>query len=313
MLGAGGVLGAAWSIGALKAFQATTGLDARDAAVIVGTSAGSVLAASLGCGLGVDVLVNHHAGLPADDDPRLDYDYDRGHGGPLPPRPRCRPGSAGLLLTVARHPRRASALTVLSSVLPEGRGSLAAVGALVETFSPPGPIGWATHPRTWIVAMDYRTGRRVVFGQEGAPSTRLSKAVVASCAIPGWYQPVEVGAHRYVDGGTISSTSLDLLTETGVQTVYVISPMTSVHYDHPATFGGRLERRLRRMFTRRLDAEVAQMRATGADVVVLCPGLDDLAAIGTNLMDATRRERVFETAVSTVEATLRRGTYTAVS
>ena len=43
VLGAGGVLGAAWTIGALSALEEVEGFDVRDADVIIGTSAGNDL------------------------------------------------------------------------------------------------------------------------------------------------------------------------------------------------------------------------------------------------------------------------------
>ena len=45
VLGGGGVLGAAWMVGALGALQRVQGLDPRDADLVVGTSAGSVMPA----------------------------------------------------------------------------------------------------------------------------------------------------------------------------------------------------------------------------------------------------------------------------
>ena len=44
------MLGAAWTTGALDAVVREYGWDPREAEVLIGTSAGSVLAASLGCG-----------------------------------------------------------------------------------------------------------------------------------------------------------------------------------------------------------------------------------------------------------------------
>ena len=49
--------------------------------------------------------------------------------------------------------------------------------------------GWVdgvNTPELWVVAMDYDTGKRIVFGRPGAPKVALSDAVMASCAIPGW-------------------------------------------------------------------------------------------------------------------------------
>ena len=50
VLGAGGVLGFTWAVGALTAIEQEEGFDCRDVEMIVGTSAGSITAALLGCG-----------------------------------------------------------------------------------------------------------------------------------------------------------------------------------------------------------------------------------------------------------------------
>ena len=76
VLGGGGVLGAAWMIGALSAVQDAYGWDPREAEILVGTSAGSVLSALLGCQLSVETLVNHQRGVPAPGDPQVDFDPD---------------------------------------------------------------------------------------------------------------------------------------------------------------------------------------------------------------------------------------------
>ena len=56
MLGAGGFLGAAWALGALSALQEVTDWDVTTADLMVGTSAGAVLAMLLRSGLTVDDL-----------------------------------------------------------------------------------------------------------------------------------------------------------------------------------------------------------------------------------------------------------------
>ena len=62
VLGGGGVLGAAWTVGALTALEEQLGIDAREFDEFVGTSAGSVLAALLACGAGVAQLREHQLG-----------------------------------------------------------------------------------------------------------------------------------------------------------------------------------------------------------------------------------------------------------
>ena len=301
VLGAGGVLGASWTIGALHALEQVTGWDPRTADVIIGTSAGSVLAAFLGSGVGVETLVNHQRGIVGPDDPEISYEYD---GAALPPRPRMKLGSRSLLRHTARHPRQVRPMAAITALVPEGRGDLGSLGALVEAVAPAGE--WAPHPRTWIVAMDYESGRRVPFGRRGAPPAGLSEAVRASCAIPGWYAPVEIGGRRYVDGGACSPTSLDLVAPLELDEVYVLSPMTSWEYDHPRTAGARVERYIRKAVTRQLNREAAKVRRHGAAVVLLGPNAEDLEAIGANLMDPRRRVAVLETSMRTAGATLGR-------
>src|SRR5207237_9028392 len=52
----------------------------------------------------------------------------------------------------------------------------------------------------WLCTVDINTGRRVVLGREGAPEVSVAQAVLASCAIPGFYRPVKVGPLPPADG-----------------------------------------------------------------------------------------------------------------
>jgi NTE family protein len=305
VLGAGGVLGAAWSIGAMTAVEEELGTDLRDAEVLVGTSAGSVLAAFLGSGVSVSSLRNHQQGVRVEGDPEVAFDPDRDAGGSLPPLPRPFVGSPRGVLASALRPWRTTPLMALSAVLPQGRGTLAPIGELVDAVAPGG--AWATHPATWVVAMDHASGRRTVFGRPGAPQAALRDAVMASCAIPGWYAPVRIGGRTYVDGGACSPTSLDLVSRLELDEVLVLSPMTSLDYDAPTSVAARLERRFRRLVTKRLVGEVKKVAARGTRVTLLCPGAEDLAVIGANLMDPRRREQVLETSIRTATEALRSG------
>jgi predicted acylesterase/phospholipase RssA len=190
---------------------------------------------------------------------------------------------------------------VLAGLLPEGRGSLVAVGALVAGLV---PQGWAPHPGVRVVALDYDSGHRVVFGDARFPETDLPDAVMASCAIPGWYAPVTIGGRRYVDGGAWSATSADLLAGLGLDEVFVLAPMVSFAVDRPASLLARAERRWRLQVTRRCLREVSKVHGGGTEVTVLGPGPEDLAAMGSNLMASERRRDVLHTSLRTSLAAL---------
>lgn len=305
VLGGGGILGGAWAVGALRALEESKGIDVRDADVIVGTSAGSVLAALIGAGVSVSELLAHQRGEPITTGPLAGYswDYDTATGGSRPSMPRLRgPGSLRLMASSLRRGHRMPPTAVLSAFLPVGAGSLDRVGHLIDAVTP--WEEWSAHDRLLVVAMDYETGRRVVFGRDDAPTASLSDAVRASCAIPAWFEPVEISGRRYVDGGAWSATSVDVLRGEGLDEVYVVAPMVSFATDEPDSLLSRLERRWRASVTRRCVDEAARLEAEGARVTILGPGPDDLAAIGGNVMESERRLRVLETAVRTTWETL---------
>ena len=303
VLGGGGVLGAAWMVGALKALEDEVGMDARDFDEMVGTSAGSVLVALLGAGVPVADLLHHQLEGSIETGLLAGYlwDYERDTGGDRPGLPRPGLGSRELLRRNALHLRSLPPTAVLSAILPEGRGSLEAVGAMVAHLV---PSGWVQRPGVTVVALDYDTGERVAFGREGAPEVDLQAAVMASCAIPGWYQPVRIGAHRYIDGGAWSSTNLDLLVGRGLDEVFVLAPQVSFVKDSPSEWRTRVERQWRNRVTLRALRELHKVHAGGAEVTMLGPGEEDLEAIGANLMDVSRRPGVIATSLRTSAAAL---------
>lgn len=304
VLGGGGVLGAAWMVGALSALEAQTGLDARDFDQVVGTSAGSVLAGLLGAGVPVADLLHHQleGSIEAGSLSGYLWDYERDTGGDRPGLPRPGLGSRELLRRNALHLRSLPPTAVLSAILPEGRGSLEAVGAMVGHVV---PSGWVPRDGVTVVALDYDTGERVPFGREEAPQVDLAAAVMASCAIPGWYQPVRIGEHRYIDGGAWSSTNLDLMVGLGLDEVYVLAPQVSFVKDTPTHWRTRVERQWRNRVTLRALRELHRVHADGAEVTILGPGEEDLEAFGSNLMDVSRRPGVIATSLRTSAAALR--------
>lgn len=316
VLGGGGMLGAAWTVGALCAVAEATGWNPGSAEIIMGTSAGSVLGTLLASGVDPEELRDHQQGRPIVTGPLVgvDFDYDTAVGGALPPRPRPGIGSPGLLRETFRHPRDYPFLTMVSAFVPPGRGSVAPLGDLVRALVQ-ADDDWSRLPGLRLVAVDYETGRRVVFGDQDAPPAGVAEAVMASCAIPGWFAPVPVDGHRFIDGGAWSATNADLLAGRGLDEVFVLAPM-AVRIRPVGGDTGRPERerphgvlahlvsRYRRAVTRQMLNEARQLRADGTKVRLLAPTVEDLAAMGPNMMDPARRPDVLETALRTCAAAL---------
>jgi NTE family protein len=295
VLGAGGLLGAAWTLGALTAVQDRLGWDARDADLMVGTSAGSVLTGLLRAGVSVGDLYGRYAGGRLDALP-----FDPADEPPWPGLPEFGFGSAPLVSRVLRSPLRFSPVAACAALLPRGRRPLTRIGELVES------AGHRTRwpGGTWVVAMNYETGARVAFGRSDSPRTPLATAVMASCAVPAWYAPVRIGRVPYVDGALCSPCNTDLLAEAELDEVIVLAPMASVELDRPSGPLTWLERRWRRCVTKRLHHELDGLRARGTQVTLLTPNAADLAAMGANMMDGARQRDVLRIARASVHSHL---------
>ena len=311
VLGAGGVLGGAWLVGALHAIATETGWDPGSADRIVGTSAGSMIGALVSCGIPPWFMVAHSAGED------LEGLMDAGGADPAAPdrsagavfklhggAPPLGPGSWKLALGSLARPYRHSPVSFVSAWLPRGFISTEPLKATVRRARG-AQAGWSPHPGYRAVACDYESGEPVAFGGPGAPPADLADAVAASCAIPGFYHPVEIAGRRYVDGGIRSTSNLDLLAADDLDLVICLNPMSSLHAGAPRTLGERLAFGMRSTAGRRLGSEARRLRESGTDVVLIQPTVHDLDVMGTNLMSSARRHDVIERGAASVTEHLR--------
>ncbi len=301
VLGCGGTLGSAWSLATLFEVSRALAWDPREAEVIYGTSAGATLAMLLGAGVSVDALLAAELGAPGADPVLAAHFASPPPKLPSPPRG----GPAGLGL-VARMTSGLPTVTALSGLLPEGTGDTTFLARLAEHVAPRDrDHGADSHfGRTRIVTMDAKSGRRVVFGAPGSPRASIGAAVRASWAIPGWFPSVVIGNHRYLDGGIVSPTSVDLAAAEGVDELVVIAPMTPLAKG-PSGAAHALMRLLRSSMRKTLDAEVTRATAAGVRVLRLEPTAEDLEVLGPNLMDGDLRLRVIESSLRTARRNVR--------
>lgn len=286
-LGAGGIAGGAWHAGVLAALAEATGWDARDAEVVVGTSAGSITGATLRAGLSpADLfasstdaaLSSTGAALLARVRTEASFEARVRTGRPRPSNPR-------LLRSLASFDPRPG--VALAGLMPVGVVDASSIGRRVEELA--GGPSWPSAP-LWVVAVRLHDGRRVVFGRDD--DAALGTAVAASCAIPSWFAPVEIGRHRYVDGGIHSTTNADVLADVGLDLVVVSAPMAG-HWRALRANPSALSRASARLS---LDREVAGLGRRGVDVLVLQPGPEDTPLMDRRAMDPAARRPVAERA-----------------
>lgn len=280
MLGAGGTVGHAFHAGVLAALDDVLGWDARRADLLVGTSAGSIVTALLRAGLPAADLARRAAGEPLS--PEGAAVIERAQLGP-PRRPAPRRPGMGQMASPARLARAVRAPweirpgSLAAAVLPEGRTPTAHLAAPFDALF---GGSWSARP-LWIVAVELDSGRRVVFGRDGAPATTLGQAVRASCAIPAYFEPPEIDGARYVDGGVHSTTNADLVAPEQPDLVLISAPMSAVR--GALRVGPGLP--MRQIARLSLAREVAGLRRRTVPVVAFQPIAADLAVMGSDSLD----------------------------
>ena len=299
VLAAGGLVGQAFHLGVLSALQEVTGFDARRAQVLVGTSAGSLVAAGLAGGLSAADLRAELLGEPVSDEGRR----TRAGRGPYPrmpdlpePAPGLRPLAPQALLAAARRPWGVRPFAVASSLLPAGRMR---TDVIARGFSRLHGVEWPQRDLR-ICAVRASDARRVVFGTSRAPQTDVGAAVAASCAIPAYFAPVRIAGELYVDGGVHSPSNADVVARDEPELVLVVSPMTIAR----TAVRPRVDLAARLTVRRYLTREVRLLRRRGAQVVVVQPTLADLPVMGINPMQHSRIDDVLRVAAQSTRSRL---------
>ncbi len=250
VLAGGGVAGIAWETGVLRGIADESPTAARallDSDVLVGTSAGSAVAAQIGSGCTLDDLFARQV-------QKSSTEIDPGVGVET---------ITDLFL---------SAMAEQETTVPQKRqriGSVALATATVAESVRRDVIAQRLPSHDWpdrvlrVTAIDIATGELVVLDRESGVD--LVDAVAASCAVPAAWPPVTIGDRRYMDGGIGSTINLHVADDCDVAVVLVPSGVSA-----PSAFGAGPA------------AEIAAFRGVALSVYA-----DDesLAAFGSNPLD----------------------------
>jgi NTE family protein len=286
VLGGGGVLGEAWMMGVLAGIEDTTGFDLRDCEYFVGTSAGSIVAAHLVAGssprrpstVGSEVQL-------AESEP----------AGGLGSAVRGAARRAGAMAFAASAtfapvaldlaaPGGAFVRAAVLRRLPRGDNTLAELRRTVEHTAA------RFDGRLRVVAVERRSGRRVVFGSPGAPRATVAEAVEASCAVPWLFAPVVLDGQEYVDGGVWSPTNLDAAPAGRDTQVLCLNPIASI------TANNSVVGVVRSVARSAVSIETLALKRRGASVRTITPNRECAAAMGSNFMNREPRFRVLAAA-----------------
>jgi NTE family protein len=264
VLAGAGAAGNAWELG-LVAGLADAGVDVTRADLIIGTSAGSTVAAQITSGTALSAL--YAAILTEVPRPPVAAAAPR-----RAPEPQVSGSSylewSDAIIASAQDPsdmRRRLGAAALERDGSDGAGTTRWRDIVAARL----PSRHWPEQRVLIPAVDAHTGEPVVFDRHSGID--LVDAVAASTSA---MSPYRIGEHRYLNGGYRRSENADLAA--GYGRVLVLSP-----------FGGRT--RMPLQWGMDLATQVAELRAAGSAVETVFPDAGAGDVFGANALDPSTR------------------------
>ncbi len=314
VLAGGGLTGAVYEIGALRAIDdLLVDRTVNDFDIYVGTSAGALVSTFLAEGISpheiMDALAGEHANVPPIQ-PRDLFSInirDLAQWGIRVPRT--------LLGAASHYVRHASDMTffdlvwLLLEALPAGVYDNSSLERYLERVL--SLEGKSTHfedleRELYIIATDLDNGHRTVFSKEHFAHVPITRAVAASSAVPMLYKPVRIDGHDYVDGAARGNASLDIAVEHGAELIVCINPMVpldnSEHSNIPILgpdgsylsdkgLSGIAQQITRITAHSALHYHIKQLRKThpGVDIILIEPSRHDYKMFFYNAMRYSAR------------------------
>jgi predicted acylesterase/phospholipase RssA len=310
-LAGGGPLGAFYELGALHALsEAVEGLDLSALDVYTGVSSGALIAAGLANGfdtatLAAALIDERHESLPFSPAILLQPAIAE-YGGRLRRLPEVLARAARQCL---HEPFSLWSATVesIGRMLP---------GALFDNrpletylrawFSLPGHTDdfRKLRSRLYVVATDLNNTESVHFGGPGMDHVPISRAVLASAALPGLYPPVKIDGRHFVDGALVRTMNASLALEEGCNLLICLNPLVPFDARNSRAHANIGEHGLPTVLSQTFRSLIYSRMAVGrasyrqrfpqADQLLLEPDRDDEQLFFTNVFRYAGRRRLAE-------------------
>lgn len=312
VLAGGGLTGAVYEIGALRAMDdILVDRSVNDFDIYVGTSSGAIVSAFLANGVSpkemLQVVDGTHPIANLDESKHLfniEIDDLLRWIGKFP-------GDLKRSLEIFVHELDDMAVFDLfwsfSNLLPagffDGTGLCEFVSRTIDQ------IGLTDNFRDlnrelYLIATNLDNGHRSIFGR-GYIETRISEAVAASSAVPMLYKPVRLNGNDYIDGSLRGNASIDLAIEHGAGLIIVINPMVPFNLEcleseaskvrfrniSDGGFEAIINQLVRVALHANLHYHIKQLQRSNEDIdiILIEPACDDYQMFSHNIMRYSAR------------------------
>lgn len=312
VLAGGGLTGAVYEIGALRAIDdMLVDRSVNDFDIYVGTSSGALVSAFLANGISpeemLQVLNDTHPEANLSEHEHI-FKIDKSN---LIKRAVKLPRRMGRSVTQFLHELDDMAVMDIfwsfSSLMPPGFYDGTGLGELIRHTV--AKIGQSNRfqelPRElYIIATNLDSGERAVFGN-GYLEASIPEAVSASCAVPFLYQPVRIDGRDYIDGSLRGNASIDLAIEQGARLIVVINPMVPYDLEHKdggsqepgfnniseGGFEAMANQLLRIILHSTLQYHIKHLQRAhkNVDIILIEPSRDDYEMFSHNIMRYSAR------------------------
>lgn len=313
-LAGGGPVGAFYEIGALHALSdALIGRELTDLDVYVGVSSGALIASALANGFDTTSIGSTYLDGGSTElafSPQLLLQPAvREYLSRLGTLPRALAHALRQCASDQRYDAWAAILGSAGLLLPtalfDNRPFERHLRALFATHGATDDFRKLRAP-LYVVATLLDTGAPVVFGEGSLRRVPISRAVVASSALPGLFPPVQIGSRSYVDGALVRTMHASLALDAGCDLVICINPLVPFDaskarrgsYGSVAAAGlpAILSQTFRTLIHSRMQVGMASYRNRFpcADQLLLEPDAGDERLFFTNVFRYSGRHRLIE-------------------
>jgi predicted acylesterase/phospholipase RssA len=159
----------------------------------------------------------------------------------------------------------------------------------------------------YIVATDLDTCEPVVFGERGWDDVPISRATVASAALPLVYQGVNIRGREFVDGGLRSFANVETAVEKGAKFVVIINSIVPFGNDRLTPYHGERPRRISDMGLTMIGSQMLKCLVWNSlherldhwrqvhpdvDFILIEPRRDDVLMFSTQIMNVSQRVQI---------------------